>query len=92
MTQLAETASTLRERRPRRHDRVIDKMLLTPEEAAASLSVSRSRVYELIATGALESVRIGVSRRIPADALADYVAELRQAARDPVAAPVVPRD
>jgi excisionase family DNA binding protein len=52
------------------------KLLLTPEEAAATLSVDRTRVYELIAQGQLTSVRIGVSRRIPRVALERFVVRL----------------
>ena len=55
----------------------VEKLLLKPEEAAELLSIGRSKVYELIGTGELASVRIGTSRRIPADALADFVRELR---------------
>lgn len=62
----------------------VDKLLLKPEEAAELLSIGRSKVYELIGTGELASVRIGTSRRIPADALAEFVRELRS----PVASPV----
>ena len=54
----------------------MDKLLLTPEEAAERLSVGRSRIFELISTGRLRSVRIGASRRIPAAALTDFVNEL----------------
>ncbi len=52
------------------------KLLLRPEEAAELLSISRSKVYELIGTGELISVRIGASRRIPADALTEFVRQL----------------
>ncbi|MDQ6782311.1 MAG: helix-turn-helix domain-containing protein [Actinomycetota bacterium] len=52
------------------------KMLLTPAEAAAELSIGRTKLYELINSGALRSVRLGTSRRIPAEALADLVAGL----------------
>jgi excisionase family DNA binding protein len=52
------------------------KLLFTPEEAAAVLSVGRTRVYELIARGQLFSVRIGASRRIPLLALERFVNEL----------------
>ena len=55
----------------------IPRLLLTPSEAAAALGIGRSTVYELILSNALESVKIGVSRRIPADALAAYIAALR---------------
>ena len=40
------------------------RLLLTPERAAERLDVGRTTVYGLLATGELESVRIGRSRRI----------------------------
>jgi excisionase family DNA binding protein len=49
------------------------KLLYTPLEAAAALAISRSSLYELLRTGALRSVHIGASRRIPADALDEFV-------------------
>jgi len=56
----------------------MNKLLLTPEEAAAVLSICRSRVYELLRAGVLDSVQIGTSRRVPADALTEFVEALRQ--------------
>jgi excisionase family DNA binding protein len=53
-----------------------DRLLFTPEEAAAVLSVSRTKVFELIGTGQLRSGRIGASRRIPARELERFVQEL----------------
>ncbi len=61
------------------------KLLLTPEEAGAVLGVGRTKVYELLREGVLESVRIGASRRIPTAALEEYVAFLRAQASPPVA-------
>ncbi len=58
----------------------MDKLLLTPEEAAKALSISRSKLYELLATNQLESVRIGASRRIPASALDQFVEQCRTTA------------
>ena len=55
----------------------LEKLLLKPEEAAEILSIGRSKVYELMGTGELASVRIGACRRIPAEALSDFVAGLR---------------
>lgn len=55
----------------------IPRLLLTPQEAAAALGIGRSTVYELILRDELASVKIGASRRIPADALATYIASLR---------------
>ena len=54
-----------------------DPMLLTPTEAAAALGIGRSKLYELMQAGVLESVHIGTCRRIPADAVSDLVARLR---------------
>ena len=56
---------------------VADKLLLTPEEAAEALGVSRRTVYMLLTSRALDSVKIGALRRVPVDALRDYVAGLR---------------
>jgi excisionase family DNA binding protein len=53
-------------------------LLLTPEEAARALRVGRSKVYELIRSRVLRSVKIGGSRRISAVALAEYVATLER--------------
>ncbi len=57
----------------------IERLLLKPEEAAEVLSIGRSKVYELIGTGELASVRIGASRRIPAEALVEFVSQLQRA-------------
>jgi excisionase family DNA binding protein len=58
--------------------RTSDRMLLTVEEAAERLGVGRSTMYQLIANGLLETVRVGRLRRIEPDALASYIAGLRQ--------------
>ena len=44
----------------------VEPLLVTAEHAATSLSICRTKVYELLRNGELESVRIGTSRRIPA--------------------------
>jgi len=54
----------------------MDRLLLTPVEAARALGIGRTKVYELMAGGALRSVKIGTARRIPSDALAEFVARL----------------
>ena len=51
----------------------IEKMLLNPAEAAMALSISRSRLYELMAAERIGSVRIDSCRRVPVRALQDYV-------------------
>ena len=45
------------------------RLLLTVPEAAKALAISRSKLYELIASGAIASIRIDGSRRIPLTAL-----------------------
>jgi excisionase family DNA binding protein len=52
------------------------KLLVTPEEAAAILSVGRTTVYELIASGELESVHVKSCRRLPVVALERFVRRL----------------
>jgi len=53
-----------------------EKLLLTVEEAAAMLSLGRTSVFGLIKSGALRSVRIGRSRRVPREAVRDYATGL----------------
>lgn len=55
--QIAEAASS------KKADREVDPWLLTPEQVAHRLNISRSKVYQLLAED-LESVAIGRSRRI----------------------------
>ena len=55
-----------------------DKVLLTPEEAAETLSIGRTKVYELLALGVLRSVQIGKSRRIPVAAVHELVDRLSE--------------
>jgi excisionase family DNA binding protein len=54
-----------------------DQLLLTPTEAARALGIGRSKLYELMQDGILESVHIGACRRIPTDALLALVTALR---------------
>ena len=52
------------------------RLLLRPEEAAEALSVSRTTLYGLLASGAIQSVKVGGLRRIPVEALENYVVHL----------------
>ena len=54
----------------------MDTLLLTAEQAAEALAISRSKIYELLAAGDLPSIQIGRCRRIPARALTDFVQDL----------------
>ena len=50
--------------------------LYTVLDAARALALGRTKVYELIASGELESVRVGRRRLVPAHAIADLVDRL----------------
>jgi len=50
-----------------------EKLLYRPAEAAEAIGVSRARAYELIAAGAIPSIRIGSSIRVPVDALRTWI-------------------
>ena len=53
-----------------------ETLLFKPEQGALVLGIGRSKIFELMATGEIPSVRIGRSRRISRQALEDYVARL----------------
>ena len=50
--------------------------LLTVDDTAQVLSVSRWRVYQLIWGGELRSVKIGRSQRIPTESIDAYITGL----------------
>ena len=54
----------------------MERLLLTAEEVAEALHIGRSRVYMLIASKELASVKIGSLRRIPVDAVREFAARL----------------
>lgn len=56
----------------------MEKLLLTPQEAAEALSIGRSKLYELLGAGQIESVRVGSCRRIPIGALIEFVGRLQE--------------
>ena len=56
----------------------VPTLLLRPEQCAQATNLSRTVIYELLATGELESVRVGRSRRVPAAALESFVERLRE--------------
>ena len=55
-------------------------LLVRPEDAARVLGVGRTKVYELMRSGALRSVRVGGLRRIPVTALNEFVTRLEEEA------------
>ena len=58
-----------------------DKLLLRPVECADVLGLSRSKVYELLASRTLPHIRIGSSVRIPTRALRIWIKRQLQAER-----------
>ena len=53
----------------------MDKILLRPSEVAEAVGVGRSKVYELIASGAIPSVRLGGCVRVPVASLERWITE-----------------
>jgi excisionase family DNA binding protein len=58
----------------------MERLLLTAEEAGEILGIGRTKVYELMRLGLIESVKIHGCRRIPTEAVHDYVERLRREA------------
>ena len=57
------------------------KTLLSVTDFMASTGLGRTKTYELIGSGELETVTVGRRRLVPAEALEDFVARLRGRAR-----------
>ncbi len=51
----------------------MESLLLTVEQAAKVIGIGRSKLYELLEKGHIESVRIGRARRVPVSSLEGYV-------------------
>lgn len=56
---------------------MVTKLAYRADQVAEALSISPAAVYRLIRSGELESVQIGGSRRVPADALRAFLDRLR---------------
>lgn len=54
----------------------MNEVVYRVEEVARVLKVGRTKVFDLIRSGELASVKIGGSRRIPARSLNDYLSRL----------------
>jgi len=50
-----------------------EKILLKPAEAAEAISTSKTKMYELLATKQIESVRVGKDIRVPVAALNEWI-------------------
>jgi excisionase family DNA binding protein len=68
-----------KETAPDKVDCVVEKLLFSVREVAQMLGFSRAKVYELLASGQLDSVKIDGSRRIPKQAVEDLIEQARQA-------------
>ncbi|MFD9330036.1 helix-turn-helix domain-containing protein [Streptomyces sp. NPDC060065] len=80
VTQIAQLLGipegALRALMPERDDVPGDPTLvgLTVEEAARRLGIGRTKMYEYVSSGEMRSVKIGSLRRIPAEALGEFLA------------------
>jgi excisionase family DNA binding protein len=52
-------------------------LLYSPEEAAGLLGIGRTFMFHLLATGEIDSLKIGRRRKIPRDAIDCYIERLR---------------
>lgn len=55
---------------------VVPAVLYNVDEAAEALRLSRTRMYELIRSGQLRTVKVGARRLVPVTALTEYVTGL----------------
>ena len=59
----------------------MERLLLTVDETAEALAVSRSTIYRLLKSGDLVATRIGTAVRIPEQALRRFVDTRTRVAR-----------
>jgi excisionase family DNA binding protein len=59
----------------------MNKLLYRPKEAAQMLGIGRDKLYDLMRSGRLRSVKDGRARFITTKALTEYVAMLEAEAR-----------
>lgn len=57
----------------------METLLYKPSDCQELLNLGRSKIYELIATKQLRTVRVGRAIRIPAAALKEFVEKQEQA-------------
>jgi excisionase family DNA binding protein len=53
------------------------QLLFSVKEAAGLLGIGRTFMFELLATGEIDSLKIGRLRKIPRDAIDEYIERLR---------------
>jgi len=54
----------------------MERLMYSVDETIQTTGLGRTKVYELLATGELPSVKVGRRRMIPAAALQEFVADL----------------
>ncbi len=59
------------------NEQALEVLLLTMTEAASVLSIGRTTMYELVASGEIEAVHIGRSARVPVAAVEEFVERRR---------------
>lgn len=69
----------------------MEALLLKIPEVAARLGISRAKVYELMGSGSLPSVRVDGCRRVRTEDLLAFVANLHPVAEQPLRAVVAVR-
>ena len=57
----------------------MEQLLLRAEDVQKALGLGRSKIYEMMASGELPTVRLGRSVRVPAQALTEWVSIRTQA-------------
>lgn len=62
---------------PDRPKRRPARLLYSVEEAADLLGIGRTYMFHLVASGEIDSFKIGKRRKIPGDALDGYIRRLR---------------
>lgn len=55
----------------------LNSTLLRVEAVAHELQICRTSAFKLVASGQIESIKIGASRRVPREALDSYIKGLR---------------
>lgn len=64
-------------------DNRMEKLLLTIDEAAELVGLGRSKLYELVRTGQIDSVKIGRARRVHIAAVRAFVDRLQSESHIP---------
>jgi excisionase family DNA binding protein len=58
---------------------LVNRQLLTIDEVASLCSLGRTKIYELVRSGEIESVKVGAARRITPAAVAAFIQRLQAA-------------